>query len=166
MNVKQSTIDACTELIGQCFKENRVFDRLVSVLGVKFAMNNTSNLCHLGISHMFPILADKIGEECLERYNIDVKYSATPEAVDDYSSPQEIIKIMEDEVVNFQNMFIKCCEISKDNDDLHVYTDLLSLLKDYNKTVEQCILLVDKCELYKDNMAAYDAHIKDHFWIL
>ena len=51
------------------------------------------------------------------------------------------------------------------NDDVHVYADLIDLLKDYNKIVEQTILLEDKLKLYGDDMASYDVHINE-FWIL
>ena len=42
---------------------------------------------------------------------------------------------------------------------------LIDLLKDYNKIVEQTILLEDKLKLYGDDMASYDVHINE-FWIL
>lgn len=166
MLVNEGTVSALYELITTCFYENRMYDRFVSVLNTKFAMNNTSNLCHLGISHMFPILADKIGEKCLERYNISVEYGLTPEAKTDYNSAEEIIRLMNDEAIKFQNMFIGCMVIAQQNQDLQCYADLLELLQEYNKVVEQTILLVDKLDLYNGNMASYDAHIKSHFWIL
>ena len=46
MIVSEATQKALTEIIGQCFRENRYLDRLVSVLGVKFAYNNTADLIH------------------------------------------------------------------------------------------------------------------------
>ena len=62
-------------------------------------------------------------------------------------------------------MMIGCCKIAFDNNDIHVYAELLDLLEDVNKIVEQVILLKDKIDIYKDN-PAYDSHIKEHFWIL
>lgn len=165
MNVSNETINAIYQLISECFKENRYFDRYVTCLNVDFAMNNTSNLCHLQISHMFPILADKIGET-IEKYNISIEYGATPEAKEIYSSPMEIIEKMENDCINFQNMFIGVTKIAFEHNDIQVYTELLDLLKDYNTTVEQVILLKDKADLYKDDWASYDAHIKNHFWVL
>lgn len=166
MNVSDRTIEVLYELIGACFRENRAFDRKVSVLNTKFAMNNTAELCHKGIAHYFPSLADIIGEKCLERYNIDVKYEATPEGVEDYNNPKDIIYSMRDRTLEFQNMFMGCIMIVQQNQDIQCYVDLLDMLKEYNKIVEQTILMVDKLELYGDGMASYDAHIKEHFWIL
>lgn len=165
MNVSRPTIDAIFLLVKQCFIENRMFDRYVTCLNADFAMNNTSKLCHLGISHMFPLLADKIGET-IEKYNISIEYGDTPEAKDTYDSPKTILNEMSTKIIDFQNMLIKAIKIAEDNNDLQVYVELLDILEDYNKVVEQGILLKDKCELYNGNYASFDAHIREHFWIL
>lgn len=73
---------------------------------------------------------------------------------------------MRDRTLEFQNMFMGCIMIVQQNQDIQCYVDLLDMLKEYNKIVEQTILMVDKLELYGDGMASYDAHIKEHFWIL
>ena len=121
MIVTQETQNSLIELIGKCFVENRYLDRLVSILGTKFAYNNTSNLIHKGIAHYFPLLADEIGEKTLERYNIPVYYPATPSAGQDYSSVEEIIKDMEERMLDFQIAMMGVCKIAQHNDDLHVY---------------------------------------------
>ena len=165
MLVTQETINAVTELVGECFEMNRHLDRLVSVLGVKFAYNQTAELVHHGIAHYYPALSDKIGELALERYNIPVYYAATPDGGQDYSSVTEIIKDLEKVNINFQTMMMGCAKIAFDNNDIHVYADLLDLLKDVNKIVEQVVLLSDKIDIYGDN-PSFDAHIKNNFWIL
>ena len=164
MIVTQATIDAVTELIGDCFKMNRHLDRLVSVLGVEFAYNNTANLVHQGIAHYYPMLADSLGERCLERYNIPVYYAATPEGGQDYTSVTEIIKDLEKVNIEFQTKMMGCCKVAFENNDIHVYTELLDLLEDVNKIVEQVILLSDTIDVYKDN-PSYDRHISS-FWVL
>ena len=164
MIVTQATIDAVTELIGDCFKMNRHLDRLVSVLGVEFAYNNTADLVHQGIAHYYAMLADSLGERCLERYNIPVYYAATPEGGQDYTSVTEIIKDLEKVNIEFQTKMMGCCKVAFENNDIHVYTELLDLLEDVNKIVEQVILLSDKIDVYKDN-PSYDNHVTG-FWIL
>ena len=164
MIVTQATIDAVTELIGDCFKMNRHLDRLVSVLGVEFAYNNTANLVHQGIAHYYPTLADSLGERCLERYNIPVYYAATPEGGQDYTSVTEIIKDLEKVNIEFQTKMMGCCKVAFENNDIHVYAELLDLLEDVNKIVEQVILLSDKIDVYKDN-PSYDNHVTG-FWVL
>lgn len=167
MIVSKPTQDALMEIIKMCFIENRHLDRLVSVLGVKFACNNSADLIHHGIAHYFPALSDNIGELCLERYNIPVEYGATPSAFENYSSVTEIISTLENRIIDFQTAFMGVCKIAFENNDIHVFTDLQHLLEDYNKVVEQVILLQDKIAIYgEDKIASYDAHIREHFWIL
>ena len=149
MLVTENTQKVLIELIGRCFAENRYTDRLVSVLGVKFAYNNTADLIHQHIAHMYPALADEIGEKTLERYNIPVFYPATPEG---------------GRTINFQIALMGACKIAQENGDIHVYADLLDMLEDYNKVVEQAILLSDKIDVYGTN-PSYDNHIKG-FWFL
>lgn len=165
MIVSEATQKALTEIIGQCFRENRYLDRLVSVLGVKFAYNNTADLIHHGIAHYFPALSDQIGEKCLERYNIPVYYEATPSGGQDYSSVNEIIKDLEERMIDFQSALMGVCRIAQDNGDIHVYVDMLDMLEDFNEIVEQAILLSDKIDVYGTN-PSFDAHIREHFWIL
>lgn len=167
MIVSRTTQDALMELIKMCFIENRVLDRLVSVLGVQFACNNSADLIHHGIAHYFPALSDNIGELCLERYNIPVEYGATPSAFENYSSVTEIISTLENRVIDFQTAFMGVCKIAFENNDIHVFADLQHLLEDYNKIVEQAILLQDKIAGYgENNRMSFDSHIKEHFWIL
>ena len=61
-------------------------------------------------------------------------------------------------------MMMGCVKIAFDNNDIHVYADLLKLLEDVNKVIEQVILMSDKIDAYGDN-PAYDYDIPD-FWIL
>ena len=166
MIVSKNTQDALMELIKQCFIENRKFDRMVSVLGVKFSMNQTANLIHHGIAHWFPALSDKIGEQTLERYNISVIYGETPSGAEDYDRASDIIADVERRVIDFQTMFMGVCKIALDNNDIHVYADLLDMLEGVNKITEQVILLRDKMEVYgEDRISAYDHDVSD-FWIL
>ena len=164
MMVSKPTQDALMELIKQCFVENRKFDRMVSVLGVKFACNNSADLIHHSIAHYYPALSDRIGELCLERYNIPVVYGATPSGAEDFSSVKEIIFSMRDRSIDFQTMFMGACRIALDNNDLHVYADLSELLSNYNRIVDQTILLADKIEAY-DSVMAFD-HDVNTFWKL
>ena len=167
MNVSETTQKALMEIIKQCFIENRKFDRLVSVLGVKFACNNMAGLIHQGIAHYFPNLSDQIGELCLERYNISVEYGATPEGTEDYQSVTEIMQVLEDRILDFQTMFIGVEKIAFENNDLQVFADLSKLLEGYNQIVEQAILINDKMGLYGENrITAMDKDITDSFWIL
>lgn len=163
--VSENTQKVLTELVGLCFAENRYTDRLVSILGTKFAFNNTAGLIHQHIAHMYPALADQIGEKTLERYNIPVFYPSTPSGGQDYSSVTEIIKDLEERTIDFQIALMGACKTAQDNGDIHVYVDLLDMLEDFNEVVGQTILLSDKIDAYKGDIA-FDSHVKEHFWLL
>lgn len=166
MNVSQSTVNALQEIITECFKMNRWLDRWVSVLGVKFAMNNTAKLCHkVGFAHYYPTLSDEIGDKCLERYNISVLYGSTPNGKEDYNNPREMIELLRDKVMEFQNMYIGLMKIAFENNDLHIYSTLVELSDQLSQRTEQAILMVDKLSIYTE-MGSYDAHIKEHFWVI
>ena len=166
MIVSKNTQDALMEIIKQCFVENRKFDRMVSVLGVKFAMNQTADRIHHGIAHWFPAFSDLIGQRTLERYNITVIYGETPSGTEDYDRASDIIAEVERRVIDFQMMFMGVCKIALDNNDIHVYADLMDMMEDVNEVVEQVILLNDKMGIYGDErIGAYDHDVPD-FWIL
>lgn len=166
MIVSKESQDALMELIKQAFVENRKFDRLVSVLGVDFACNKASSYIHKGIAHYFPQLSDKIGELTLERYNISVIYGDTPKGDENFNSVGSIISEMEKRILNYQTLFMGVCKIALDHNDINVYADLLPLLSDYNKIVEQIILIADKYNQYgEDRIMSFDHDFPD-FWLL
>ena len=166
MIISNETQEALMEIIKQCFVENRKFDRMVSVLGVEFACNNSASLIHQNIAHYFPQLSDKIGELCLERYNISIIYGETPKGDERFGSAVEIVKEIERRTLAFQAMLMGVCKIALDNNDINVYSDLLPLLSDYNKIVEQSILLSDKIGYYTESNIMNFDHDIEHFWIL
>ena len=166
MNINQRTIDALYEVVSECFKMNRWCDRLVSVLGVNFACNNTSGKIHQSIAHFFPMFSDKLGESCLERYNITVEYGSTPEGKQNYTSVTEMIQLLEEKTIEFQNILIGAMKIAFENDDLQIYAELSSLMKDYSPIVEQTILLNDKIRFYgESNTMLFDSDV-EKFWVL
>lgn len=166
MIVSEQTQLALMELIKQCFIENRKLDRLVSVLGVELACNNTSKHIHKSIAHYFPQLSDKIGELCLERYNISVLYGETPSAFENYRNVEEVLSVLKKRVIEFQSMMMGVAKISFENNDINVYADMLGLISDYNKIVEQVILLKDKIDYYGESASMTFDHDIDSFWIL
>lgn len=163
--VSQPTQDALMEFIKQCFTMNRFLDRCVSVLSVKFAMNQLANLLHHGLAHAYPAISDTTGEKCLEAYNIPIVYGETPRGDEDYSTVAECIHEINRRTIDFQTLTIGVCKIARDNNDIQVYADMLDILKKINEYVAQTILLEDKIEVYSNNIGAYDHDCKD-FWIL
>lgn len=164
MNVSEATKKALYELITECFQYNRWFDRFVSVLGVKFACNNLANKIHPSYAHWFPVASDFIGDRCLETYNIMVEYGATDAGKQDYSSVTDMIYQMQNKVIEFQNMISAVAKTAFENDDLHIYAEIMVLLRVYRVRVENAILLNDKIGYYKEeNIMKFDNDV-DTFW--
>ena len=165
MIVSIKTQEAVMALIAKCFEENRWADRAVSVLGVKFACNQSSKLLHQYVAHLYPDISDQLGEKCLERYNISVVYGETPKGAEEYNNVSAIINGFRDRAIDFQSMLIAASKIAFAQDDIHVFSDIIDILKDFNKVVEQLILLSDKIGFYGSDAMSFDHDITD-FWIL
>ena len=69
-----------------------------------------------------------------------------------------------EELKRYEPEVYEKAKIAFDNNDIHVYADLLEVLKEFNMYVEQGILLVDKIDAY-GNVQAFD-HDINKFWIL
>lgn len=166
MNVSQKTIDAVQEMVDSSFQVTATIDRMQSVLNVKFACNNVAELIHKGMAHAYSgIFGDKIAET-IEKYNISIWYGNVQRDKMEYDSVKQLLLDLQEIIIEYQNKLNMCTKIAFDEMDIHVYSDLLEIVKEHNAYVEQAILLVDKIELYGSNVASFDAHIKEHFWIL
>lgn len=165
-NISEETINAIQELISLSYVDNARIDRMKSVLVADLCYNETSDVVHNFIAHYFSNgIGDALSEICMERYNISVIFGGIPKMDKKYNTVKEVLEELLSLAFDYQNSITACIEIAQKNDDVHIVADLLAFLKDYNKIVDQCILLVDKINLYKDD-PTFDAHIKDHFFIL
>lgn len=164
MLVSQNTVNAVNELITQCFIENRMLDAIVDTMIVKLKYPLAAELVHLHLAHSFPLIADTLGEKCLQRYDISVHYGPTPEGVADYNSILEVCKAIETRMIDFQSMLIGACKIAQENGDLHVYVDLLDELEDFNEFVEQAKEITDQAERY-GNSPSFDKNF-EKYWFL
>lgn len=166
MNITDETKEAIQELISLSYVDNAKVDRMKSVLMADFAYNETAEIVHNYIAHYFSnTIGDLLSENCLERYNISVVFGNIPTMNKVYNSVSEVLKELLEIVIDYQNSLNYCIKVATDNYDYHIVSDLLEYSKDYNKIVDQCILLNDKIELYQ-NDPSFDAHIKESFFIL
>ena len=164
INITQQTIDAIQEMVRQSFLCNAQIDRIKSVIGVNLAYNNTANKIHIGIAHAFPVqLGDSLGD-LIEGYNESVLYGDIPKQDKIYTNVKDALYDLLDIVLDYQNKLNKCAMIAFENMDIHTYSGLLNIVNGYSPIVEQCILLVDKINLYGDS-PNFDSDI-DNFWNL
>ena len=147
------------EIVTKCFALNRVYDRAMSILSIKFVMNNTVKFIHPKIAHKFPALADVVSDYQGSRNNLTF-YGVTPEDRSDYTSPLEFFEKILDEMYDFESLLSEALELSKDEDCV-TYAFVLRFVEQVSKVTEQCILLADKASAYKDDWMTFDHNIED-----
>lgn len=166
INITKQTIEALQLMVDESFTMTALIDRMQSVLDAEFAYNNTANLIHQGLAHKYSgYFGDAIADLGLQGYDISVNYGNVPIMKQSYSTVKDILYELRDKIFEYQNKLNMCAKISLDNMDMHIYADLLPIIRDHNNILRQAILLCNKIDIYKDN-PSFDAHIKDHFWIL
>ena len=162
MLINERTIKEINLVSQQCFWLNRVVDRAVSVLGVKFGMPITSKILHQGLAHKYPLLADSVNE-ILDMYNELVDYLDTPADTRDYEDIVELFQTILDENIKLYDMTRSAIFVSRETRDVNVETHLLDFLEDINEYIAQTITLRDKAVSLKDNVEMYELLIDKIF---
>ena len=147
------------EVVTKCFEGNRISDRAMSIISVKFAMNKTEKFLHAKLAHKFPALADQVSGYQDSRNNLTF-YGATPEDRTDYSSPSEFFEKILDFMYDLESLISEAIELAKEEDAV-TYSFMLSFLLDVSKVTSQCILLADKSVAYKEDWMQFDHNIED-----
>ena len=111
-----------------------------------------------------PLLADQISDVLL-RYNIPPKYYETKRDTREYGSMLEFFNVNLNEHIQTYELLKEAINTATVNGYLNVESDLKKILRMWNKFMSQAILLRDKAEVYKDNLAMFDG-LCDQFYIL
>lgn len=147
------------EIVTKCFEGNRIADRGMSILAIKFAMNKTEKILHQKLAHLFPALADDVSGYQGSRNNLTV-YGLTPEDKSDYSNPLVFFERMLDFMVDLETLIAEAIEMANE-EDYATYSFLIKFMRDITSVTEQCLLLVDKGEQYTNDWPGFDHRIKD-----
>lgn len=150
---------ALDSIVTKCFEGNRIADRGMSILSVKFAMNNTEKILHPKLAHLFPMLADMVsgfqdGRGALTAYGF------TPEDISDYETPLDFFNKILNYCQDLEGLISESIEISSSS-DIVTYVFLIKFLRKVSRVTAQCLLLVDKAEIYNDDHMAFDHRIED-----
>lgn len=154
--------NSLNSLIGECFLGNRLLDRDVSLLSVKFVMNNCVKYLHESFSHRYPLLADMISSYQDSRNNLSV-YPATPEGSKDYASPLELFNDFYNYQIAFEESVKEVLGQAVESGDETTAEFLKQFLLVLSKYTNQVILLCDKAESYGNNYMDFDRDIKKFF---
>ena len=147
------------EVVTKCFEGNRIMDRGVNVLGIKYAMNKTEKVLHSKLAHLFPQLADEVSSYQSSRNNLTF-YGVTPADGSDYSTPLNFFEKMLDFMVDLEALISEVLELADSEEDKVTSVFLQNFLMRITLVTSQCLLLVDKGENYKDWML-FDHNIDD-----
>ena len=155
--------DALNLLVGKMFEGNRILDRQMSQLSVKFAMNHTSDALHPLLAHAFPLLSDQIGDYQDSRNALTV-YLETPSDSTEYLSPIELFTHFYNYMEELEGSVCDVISIVEDENDRMTKVFLEKFLLTIQPYTAQAILLVDKISSYgnepKDWMQ-FDRNVDD-----
>lgn len=140
---------ALEELVGHCFYCNRMIDRMMSILSVKFVMPNSESILHPNIAHWYPAISDLITEYMDGRDSTTI-YPATPIGNQDYEDPKTMFKEMLKLNLLFEDKIKATMDLVIEEKDYSTKVFLDSLLLKVLAMTSKIILLVDKAERYGD----------------
>ena len=156
--ISEQTNAKLDELVTMFFAGNRLADRGMSQLDVKFCMNKTASILHAKVAHLFPSLADVVSDYQASRNNKTI-YGLTPRDETEYSSPMEFFERLAEFMVEVESFIFECYETAKEDEDFMTKSFLESFILQMLPLTKQCLLLVDKCGLY-DDMMLFDHNIE------
>ena len=164
MLMSEDTIEKINLLIQKMFNLNRELDRFLGYADVKWALSSFNKVYHEGYAHLMPLLADFLADILL-RYNIAPKYYETKRDTREYNTMLDFFNTNLNEHIQTYELIKEAINTATVNGDLNVESDLKRLLRIWNKFMSQAILLRDKAEVYKDNLAMFDGFC-EQFYIL
>ena len=164
MLIAEETIEKINLLIQAMFNHNRTLDRFLGWADSQWSFVTFSKVFHEKYAHLMPLLADQFADILL-RYNIAPKYYETKRDVREYNSMIDFFNVNLNEHIETYELIKSAIDTAKINGDLNVESDLKRLLRIWNKFMSQAILLRDKAEIYKDNLAMFDG-FAEQFYIL
>jgi len=162
MLISENLNNSLDLLVQKCFEGNRILDRQMSQLEVKFVMNKTASILHPKLAHQFPLLADEISSYQGSR-NAMTKYLETFTDSTDYNNPNEVFVKFLDYMKELEQSVIEVMEIAIDEKDIMTHAFLQSFLLELKPFTNQALLLVDKINAYGNSSLSwmlFDSNIK------
>jgi hypothetical protein len=148
------------DIIKQCFLGNRICDRAMSVLSVKFVLPKAVGLLHPKLAHAFPKVADLISDFQNDRNTLSA-YLETPTDVTDYQSPTEFFQRILDFMTDLESLCYDVLGKASDESDMTTAVFLQDFIRVLIPITAQCLLLVDKAEAYNGDWMRFDHDSSD-----
>ena len=154
-------------LVGKCFYMNRMLDRGMSLLKVRWKMPITSNILHPKVAHAFTggLFADGISDYQATR-DAETIYPATPMGDKEYENPVNFFEDYLNECMDFQNMLYDAYDQANEEGDYTTKKFVSGIIENLSKFTEIGQMMVDLCTQYgndKLHMAMLDGVIDEYF---
>lgn len=147
-------------LVQKLFAGNRLMDRAMSQLDVKFVMNKTASILHGKLAHKFLALADQVSEWQSGR-NMQTVYGLTPLDATDYDSELDVFLAFVGYMSELEDIIKEAHIVAIDNDDCFTSAFLQTFMMDVAPVTKQCLLLLDKAQRYNGNFMQFDHNVED-----
>ena len=154
---------ALEDIISLCFYNNRMFDRMVSILSVTFVMPQTGNIIHHNLAHLYPQLADVISDYMDDR-NCTTIYGSTPVGDQVYDSPLDCLNYMLELNLKLETTTKDAIKVADSAGDYTTKVFLDGFLRSLIIVTSNLLLLVDKMYMYGNNKTGwmkFDHDIED-----
>jgi hypothetical protein len=146
-------------IVQKLFIGNRIMDRGMSVIGVKYLMNHTVDIIHPLIAHRYPLMADLISGY-QEARNCLTVYGDVPTDDTEYNSVPEFFDRMVEYQIDLENLVYQVCEFAQEENDYMTKVFLDKFMLDLIPLTKQLLLLSDKANMYSDKCEDFDARIE------
>lgn len=155
------------EVVGKCFAINRMMDRGMSLLKVRWKMIQTANFLHPNVAHIFTgdKFADGLTEYQSKRNNESI-YPATPAGDREYNQPIDFFKDMLKEMLELQDLLYDTYEVSKEVSDYTTKKIINKFIENLIEYVDIAQTLIDLANSYGSTpmgIALMDANIDEYF---
>ena len=134
-------------IVGSLFALNRLFDRAMSVLAVKYKAINSTKILHPSLAHQFPLIADSV-TELQQKRNMLSRYPATPEGNQMYDSPIQFYEVALEEFHKLEDLIEDTIDMAIIEKDHVVKVFLDGLLIQWSSYIETMENIVDVCRNY------------------
>src|SRR5574344_716469 len=131
-------------IVGSLFALNRLFDRAMSVLAVKYKALNSAKILHPSLAHQFPLIADSV-TEIQQKRNMLSRYPATPEGNQMYDSPLQFYEIALEEFHKLEDLIEDTLDVAILEKDHVVKAFLDGLLIQWSSYIETMENIVYVC---------------------
>lgn len=149
--IKENVNTQLDLIVSECFKMNRLLDRIVNQLDLHFIMSKTASIIHPKLAHIYPNpFADLVSEYQGSRNN-PTSYGLTPLDNTVYTTPFRCFEKYLSQSLELEKVISDAMELSIDENDFYTQAFLQTFMMKIIPYTKQAQLLFDKAKLYEQN---------------